>query len=231
MKKLKLFSHFLNLLYPKTCLTCDSNLVLHEDCLCLNCLNEIPKSNYHLIEDNPVEKRFWGKVPIEHATSFFIFQKGSPFQKVLHHLKYKGNKKIGIVLGKYAGADICSVPAFEEIDCIVPVPLHPKKLKQRTYNQSELISIGLSEILEKPIETGNLIREHDNSTQTKKSVFERHENTEGIFRIKETELFNNKHVLLVDDVLTTGATIEACVHALMKTERIKISVFTLAVAE
>jgi ComF family protein len=230
MKKFNPFNDFFNLMYPNLCIICDESLIKDEYYLCISCLNGIPKTNYHLVPDNPIEKRFWGKVPVFRGTAFFFFQKGSPFQKLLHYLKYKGNKEIGRILGKYAAVDLLDSPYFTSIDVIVPVPLHPNKLKKRGYNQSEWIGKGLSEILDKPQDTGTLIRIRENTTQTKKSVFERYENTEGIFGLSDQTALRNKHVLLVDDVLTTGSTLEACIQALLGTEGIKVSVFTLAVA-
>ncbi len=230
MKKQNLFIDLLDLIYPNLCLVCGENLLKSEQHLCLNCLHNIPKTNYHLLTDNPVEKRFWGKVPIYRATAFFFFQKGSPFQKLLHSLKYKGNKEIGFVLGKYAGADLLDSLDFASVDLIIPVPLHPKKYKIRGYNQSEWIGKGLSEILKVPQNTTALCRIYENVTQTKKSVFERYENTEGIFELSDREVLIGKHILLVDDVLTTGSTVEACIRTLIGTENIKVSVFTLGVA-
>jgi ComF family protein len=224
------FSDFFNLLYPDLCVICGENLLKNEHHICLNCLHEIPKTNYHLIVDNPIEKRFWGKVPIFRGTAFFFFQKGSPFQKLLHALKYKDLKQIGETLGKYAAADLLESPDFTAIDVIIPVPLHPKKYRKRGYNQSEWIGKGISQILEKPQDTTTLIRVRENLTQTKKSVFERYENTEGIFQISNKESLIGKHILLVDDVLTTGSTLEACVNALLQIEGVKVSIFTLAVA-
>jgi len=230
MKKFNPVADFFNLMYPDLCLVCGENLIKNEHHLCLACLHAIPKTNYHLVADNPIEKRFWGKVSIYRGTAFFFFQKGSSFQKLLHHLKYKGNKEIGEVLGKYAAADLLESPDFASVDVIIPVPLHPKKYKKRGYNQSEWIGKGLSEILGKPQDTTTLIRVKENATQTKKTVFERYENTEGIFELRDNTILAGKHVLLIDDVLTTGSTLEACIRALLETEGIRVSVFTVAVA-
>jgi len=224
------FVDLINLMFPDVCVACGTSLQKNEHQLCLSCLNDIPKTNYHLMEDNPVEKRFWGKVPVYRATSFFFFQKGSSFQKVLHILKYKGNKEIGELLGKYAAIDLLDSPGFTSIDLIIPVPLHPKKLKSRGYNQSEWIGKGISAILNKPLDTTTLLRVRENATQTKKTVYERYENTEGIFQLSNNSVLEGKHILLVDDVLTTGSTLEACIRALLETPDIKISIFTLAVA-
>ncbi len=230
MKNIHLWEHFFNLLYPNLCVVCGENLLKSEQHICLSCLCSIPKTNYHCHPDNPIEKRFWGKVPIHRATAFFFFQKGSSFQKLLHALKYKGNKEIGWKIGQYAAVDLLESEDFMSVDVIIPVPLHPEKYKKRGYNQSEWIGKGLSEILEKPQDITTLVRNKENTTQTKKSVFERYENTEGIFECTDIATLAGKHILLVDDVLTTGSTLEACVSALLKTEGIKVSIFTLAVA-
>jgi len=230
MKKFNPFSDFFNLLFPNLCLVCNESLLQNEEHLCTTCLHGIPKTNYHNVTDNPIEKRFWGKVPIQRCTAFFYFQKGSPFQKLLHCLKYKGNKEIGQLLGKYAASDLLDSTDFSSVDYIVPVPLHTQKLQTRGYNQSEWIGKGLSEILNIPQDISTLVRVKENATQTKKSIFERYENTEGIFAISNKTTLAGKHILLVDDVLTTGSTLEACILALLETDGIKISVFTLAVA-
>jgi len=228
--KINPFVDLLDLMFPNLCVVCGTNLQKNEQQLCLSCLHDIPKTNYHLIPENPIEKRFWGKVPVFRATSYFFFQKGSSFQKLLHILKYKGNKEIGELMGKYAAIDLLDSPDFTSIDLIIPVPLHPAKYKLRGYNQSEWIGKGISVVLEKPLDISSLVRIRENTTQTKKTVFERFENTAGIFELINKTVLEGKHVLLVDDVLTTGSTLEACVLALIETPGIKISIFTLAVA-
>ncbi len=225
-----ILADFLNLLFPSLCIVCGENLHKQEQHLCINCLQGIPKTNYQLVVNNPIEKRFWGKVPINRGTAFFFFQKGSPYQKILHSLKYRGNQEVGELLGKYAAQELLESVDFSTIDIIIPVPLHPKKQKIRGYNQSECIGNGLSKILEKPIDNTSLIRVRENTTQTKKTVFERYENTDGIFVLQNQNNLTGKHVLLVDDVLTTGSTLEACIRVLIEIEGIKVSVFTLAVA-
>jgi ComF family protein len=201
-----ILSDFLSLLYPDLCLICSENLLKSEQHICLKCLSEIPVTNYHSISNNPVEKRFWGKINIESATSFYFFTKGSPFQKLIHELKYRNNKEVGIYLGKYAAANIASGTFFEGIDVIVPVPLHPAKYKKRGYNQSELLCKGLADFTGYATDFSNLRRTKETETQTKKSVYDRYMNTSGIFEVQNPEIFENKHILLVDDVLTTGST-------------------------
>lgn len=226
----KPFHELLNLIYPNLCLICGESLLRTEKQICLSCIQQIPRTNFHLQVDNPVEKKFWGKVPIFRGSSFYFFQKGSPFQKLLHELKYKDNHDIGVIMGQHAALDLLQSDDFKSIEIIIPLPLHPKKLILRGYNQSELIAKGLASIMEVSIDTTTLIRTKENTTQTKKTVFERFENTLGIFDVTDTKVLEAKHVLLVDDVLTTGSTLEAAVAALIQIPNIKISVFTLAIA-
>lgn len=222
-------SDFINLIYPRICLICGENLIRHENQICLKCIQNIPRTHFHLHPDNPVEKRFWGKVEVFRASSFFFFEKGSPFRKLLHELKYKDNPEIGVIMGRLAASELLQSADFQSITTIVPVPLHPNKLRKRGYNQSECIARGLSEILEKPVELNLLKKIHENTTQTRKGVYERFENTTGIFEAL-TEIGADEHLLLVDDVLTTGSTLEACVAALLQKGNVKVSIFTLAVA-
>ena len=224
-----LLTEFLNLIYPKTCAACEGLLNKDEALICLKCLYHLPRTNFHAQPNNKMEQRFWGKFPVVRAAAFFRFQKDSPFQKLLHHLKYKGGKEIGQVLGEYFAEDLV-LSDFSAVDVIVPVPLHRKRLKKRGYNQSEWIAKGIAAKLQKPLNTNTLLRVIANPTQTKKSASERWENVEGIFEIKDREAFKNRHVLLVDDVLTTGATIVACATAILQCEGARLSVATLAIA-
>ena len=211
-------------------MSCGDSLVVGEEIICTTCLHKIPKTNLHLVKDNPIEKKFWGRVDIESATSYFYYSKGSPFQKLLHRLKYSKGKEIGVMLGKIAGLQLVESTRFENIDMLVPVPLHPNKLKKRGYNQSQCICQGLACAMNLPIDNHTLIRIVENPTQTKKSTYERWENTNGIFDVYDTEAFEGKHILLVDDVLTTGSTLIACIEAIKSKTNAKISVFTIAVA-
>lgn len=226
----ELLSDFLNLIYPNVCTVCGCPLLKEEEAICSECIYKLPKTRFHLIQDNKAQKLFWGKVNVEFASSFFYFQKGTVSQKVLHHLKYKGGKEIGKQLGKQFGAELKKVEQLKDIDYIIPVPLHKNKFKKRGYNQSEMIANGLSEILNIPVETSNLLRVIENPTQTKKGTYERWENTSGVFALSDQHLFKNKHILLVDDVLTTGATVEACINALCITKDVKVSFVSLAIA-
>ncbi|MEA3495296.1 MAG: ComF family protein [Bacteroidota bacterium] len=228
MKKVQLLNSFVSFFYPKLCAACKVVLNKNEENICLNCLATLPKTNFHLLPDNPIKKIFWGRIPIESATSFLYFVKQSRVQELLHNLKYRGQKQIGSQLGYLFGNDLKQINFFKTVDFIIPVPLHPRKLKKRGYNQSEYIAYGLSQSLGIKLSTDNLIRDQFSSTQTKKSKYLRWENVKNIFQVIDTKLFENKHILLIDDVITTGSTIEACFLALNKCENIKFSVATIA---
>ena len=227
---MNLFSLLIDLFFPNLCVACNESLVKGEEHICMKCVSEIPRTHYHKVKENEIEKRFWGKSRVENATAYFFFEKGSKFQHLLHQLKYRGNKEIGYYLGKVAASELLQNDEYRQIDCVVPVPLHPKRQAKRGYNQSEWIAKGLGEVLGKPLIINNLLRIHESATQTKKSVYERFENTQGIFQVKDSSAFSGKHILLVDDVLTTGSTLEGCMRAFRNIE-VKISVFTLAVAK
>jgi ComF family protein len=226
---MKIFSDFLDLFYPRTCAACGFNLFRNENLICTKCLFYLPKTNFHKDVDNPVARLFWGRVKIEYASSYFYFTKGSRFRKLIHKLKYKGQKQIGFELGKHFGFNLAGSP-FKEIDIIIPVPLHPKKEKKRGYNQSEWIARGIAEAMNKKVETKWLYRSVATQTQTKKTRFERWENVEDIFHLHDIKAVEGKHILLVDDVVTTGSTLEACAKAILMAGNSKVSIVTLAVA-
>lgn len=225
-----LFQDIINLIFPNTCLVCGENLVEGEDIVCLSCLYKIPKTNNHLIPENEIERRFWGKVRIENVVAYYGFQKGSSIQKLLHELKYNKRQDVGELLGKQIALGLQDASIFENIDVIIPVPLHKNRFRKRGYNQSACFAKGLSNVTEKPIDTTTLYRAIETPTQTKKTVYERWENTNGIFQLSNQESLKNKHVLLVDDVMTTGSTLEACAQSLLEAEGVKVSVLTIAVA-
>jgi len=227
--KMRFLENFVDLFYPRICPACGMSLMYGEKVICTECLIHLPKSNYHNFEDNPVAKVFWGRVQLGFATAFYVFEKGSKYQKLIHKMKYKGQKEIGTELGKMFGEDLKST-SFQSVDNLIPVPLHPKKLKKRGFNQAELIANGLGESMNKPIDIQSLTRIVANPTQTRKNRIERWQNVSGIFEVKNPENMHNKHLLLVDDVLTTGATLEACVNAFSEIPGIKVSIAVLAYA-
>ncbi len=226
-----LWNNLLDLFFPDSCRICGTPLVEGEEQLCLKCLCDLPQTNYHTVENNPVEQLFLGKNRIERATAYLRFEKGGSVQKLIHSLKYHGNKELGYLLGrqmaKRLNADqspICNV------DILLPVPLHPRKKRKRGYNQSEWIAKGFGSVLDIPIDTESLSRVTQTDTQTQKGVYERWRNVCSIFKVERPEALRGKHVLLIDDVITTGATLSACTEALSDIPDIKISVLAIASA-
>lgn len=218
------------LLFPRLCVVCGDKLIEQENWICLHCLHHIPRTNYHLEPVNPVAQLFYGRVKIELATSFFRFSKGSDYQKLLHNLKYKGMKEIGAEIGIQFGIDLMQSPEFSLVDVICPVPLHPDKEKKRGYNQSWWIASGIAKQMQKELSDDNLIRNTATETQTRKNRFERWQNVEGIFELSNPEAFSGKHILLIDDVVTTGSTLEACAQTIISQSGAKVSIATLATA-
>lgn len=225
-----LLFYLTELLFPKLCVVCGDKLIEQEQWICLHCLHHIPRTNFHLYPDNPVAQIFYGRIPIELATSFFYFSKGSKYQTLLHNLKYKGMKELGDEIGKHFGIDLMQSPGFSSVDVICPVPLHPDKEKKRGYNQSWWIASGMARQMEKELSDDNLKRITATETQTRKGRFERWQNVEGIFGLSHPEAFTGKHILLVDDVVTTGSTLEACAQAIITTTNARVSIATLATA-
>jgi len=229
MKLFQYIKDFFNLFFPDLCIVCNTHLVSQEDLICTKCLYNLPKTNYHKDLDNPVSRLFWGRTKVEYATAFFKFNKGSNYQEMMHKFKYHGNKEIGCVLGMSFGNQLINSD-FNKIDLIVPIPLHKSKLKKRGYNQSEWISIGLSETMQKPLDVKSVIRSIATETQTRKGRYERWKNVEEIFKVTNEKELRGKHILLVDDVITTGSTMEACINTILKVKDTKVSVAALAIA-
>jgi ComF family protein len=221
---------FFGLFFPNLCLGCGQPLIRGEETICSICYFHLPKTYFHNDPDNPLNKVFWGRVNIEAVTAFLYFHKGGTVQKLLHQLKYKGRPEIGLRLGKWYGAELSQADIFRDVEKVIPVPLHPLKLRKRGYNQSQMFAEGLVCHLDAGLETRCLIRKVNSKTQTRKVRFDRWENVENIFGIKNPERIRDRHILLVDDVLTTGATLEACAQALLEAPGIKVSIATIAYA-
>ena len=190
----------------------------------------IPRTNYHLEPDNPLAQVFWGRCLIEKAAAFSFYNKGSRIRNLIHNFKYKGIKEIGYELGRIYGLSLKSSGFTSDIDLIIPVPLHPTKKRIRGFNQSEIISSGLAEVTGLPFNMDSLIRTTGTATQTMRSRYDRWTNVEGIFQVKEPEEITGMHILLLDDVITTGSTIESCATELLKVAGVKVSVVSLAFA-
>jgi len=211
---LQLFRDFVSLFYPEVCITCGEGLAHKEEFICTSCFYKLPKTDYHNYPNNPLYRAFYGRAEIRAAASYCYYAKGGMVQDLVHEIKYNGKKELGTSFGKWYGIELKPIHPFSELDCIIPVPLHPKKLKRRGYNQSTFFAEGLAKTLNIQVISNGLTRVRDTETQTNKSRFSRWENVKDVFTVTNKEQLMGKHVLLVDDIITTGATLEACIHVL-----------------
>lgn len=221
---------FYRLFYPQLCGACDVPLAKGEEHLCLHCRLELPFTNFETVKENPVEKVFHGRVNLEFATSLLFFSKGEKVQNILHNIKYNEQKELAVFIGRIFGERLQNNTYLKDVTTIIPVPLHPQKQHLRGYNQSELFAEGMNEIMKIELSTNNMIRDIHTETQTKKTRIERWENVGKAFTLRNPKLLTHKHILLIDDVLTTGATLEACAQALLKNADCKVSIATIACA-
>ncbi len=226
----ELCGDFISLFFPSLCTACKSALVKQERLICINCLYNLPKTNFHLDENNTMARLFWGRVKIESAAAFYYFEKGSKCKKILHQVKYKGEKELALLIGKIYGRELFISGHFSDPEILIPVPLHYSREKTRGFNQSEWFARGLAHSLGKKVFNDTLIRFVDTKTQTNKSRTERWENVENSFMVQSPEKIINKHILLVDDVVTTGATLESCALSLIQYKKVRISILTMAYA-
>lgn len=224
-----LWNDFISLIYPANCSSCERDLYKSEKSICLICESKLPKTNFHDTEENPVEKTLFGRFNYKAATAFLYFSKKGMVHKLLHELKYNDNIDIGVKMGELFGQNLKKSERFNEFDYIIPVPLHKKKERKRGYNQSLKLVEGLNNIYNSTISNNILYRNTANATQTKKNRWQRWENVSSIFQVKDAKSLENKKILLVDDVITTGATIEACAMALNQIKGIELSIACLAI--
>jgi ComF family protein len=229
-KTVTYLQNFLQLLYPKMCLGCGNHLSNSENVLCFICENELPKTHFHEQPENPVFKKMYGRLPVENATALFYFDKGNRVQHLMHQLKYGGKTEIGNQLGKMLGNDLKKSDAFRSVEIVIPVPLHEKRLRKRGYNQSDFFGQGIAEAMKINMLPKVVERMEYTETQTGKNRFERWDNVKEAFRLKNADDIKGKHVLLVDDVITTGATLEACGQLLMDVPDVRVSIATIAFA-
>lgn len=229
-KILPYFSALINLFFPRCCVICGSPLMRGEEFLCTACNMALPRTNYHLLPDNPVERLFWGRIELVRASSYFFYYRGGETRKIIHEMKYGGKKEIGEVMGRHMAAELQSSGFFDDIDLMLPIVLHPKRQKDRGYNQSEWIAKGISNVTGISINMDAVKRVKHVETQTRKTPFERWENVQHIFQLEHAEALEGKHILVVDDVLTTGATAMAFMESFAAVEDVRISLLTLAVA-
>lgn len=225
-----IFHNFLDLFFPSLCVVCKERLSEGEQHICTDCLLLIPKTNFHLQPDNRLEQFFAGRFPFQHVAAFAYFVKGGSIQDIIHELKYNRNPHIGRFIGELCGENIKNSDFISSIDILVPVPLHPKRQKERGYNQSLEICKGISHITGIPINSDTLRRKVNNPSQTKNARFDRWKNVEDIFHVVIPETFANKHILLVDDIITTGSTLESCAKEILKCTNSKISIYSVGTA-
>ncbi|MEX1381867.1 ComF family protein [Lutibacter sp.] len=214
--------------YPDICLCCKDQLTTNEQLICIDCRHDLPVTNFTNEADNIVEKIFYGRVPVQEATSLLYFLKKGKVQELMHQLKYKSQQKVGTFIGDWLGEIILNSKRFKTIDCIIPVPLHKTKQHLRGYNQVSTFGKSLSQKLEIPFYEDILLKTSATKTQTKKLRLDRWKNSEHQFILQKTNTLKNKHILLIDDIITTGATLEACINAFETNKNIKISIATMA---
>lgn len=220
----------LHLAFPHVCEGCASDLVSDDQLLCLRCLNELPDTNFHALADNPVEKIFWGRLPLVQAMALYYFTKGSLVQHLLHGLKYRGRLETGAFFGRRLGQALRDAGRFQEIEALIPLPLFEGRERQRGYNQAALLCAGMSSVLHKPVWTDRLVRTSYTDSQTRKGRVDRWRNMEGRFVLTDAPALSGRHVLLVDDVVTTGATLEAAGRVLLQAPGLKLSLAALCFA-
>ena len=222
--------NLLNLFFPKVCYACRNLLVDQETYICTDCRHNLPVTNYHFNNDDTVKKVLFGRVKLENATALLQFQKKGMVQHLLHGLKYKGYENIGVFLGKWLGEELKTIEAYGNIDAVVPVPLHKRKQRKRGYNQVEKFGLEIAKALDVEYIDTVLIKTTSTKTQVFKERIARWNNNNEVFSITNHNTIANKHILLVDDIITTGATIEACANVLLNAKNVKISLATMAIA-
>lgn len=220
----------LHLFYPHVCTGCGTDLIQKDILLCHNCINELPETAFCSIKDNPVEKMFFGRIAVETAGSVYYFTKGSVLQHLIHELKYKGNKDIGCWLGEKMGISLTTSGRFGDIDIVVPLPMYRDKEMKRGYNQATVIAKGIAGVMKVPVDETSVTRNRATETQTRKDRTERWLNADNSFSVNDKSTLAGKHILLVDDVITTGATLEVCGHAIKHIPDTRLSIVTLAYA-
>ena len=225
-----MFKSIINLFFPPVCAGCHSFLLSNENVICTLCRHNIPLTNHHLNPENESFKKFYGRIPVEHSSALLYFHKKGIVQELIHNLKYKGQEEIGTVLGEWYAEDLKNSTVIQSVDEIIPVPLHKRKLRERGYNQVTNFGLELSKNLNIPYKSNILVRNVYSKTQSKKTLLSRSDGIDTIFDVVFTDKDHNKHFLLIDDVITTGSTLEACSHALLKIPGAKISIVCMAMA-
>lgn len=223
-----MFKSLVDLLFPKVCLGCDSFLESNEAVICTSCRHDLPLTNYHLDSENELIKKFYGRIDLQFASAMMYYHKSGIVHELIHNLKYYKHQEIGTFLGNWYAEDLRNLEITKTFDVIIPVPLHKKRLRERGYNQVETFGKTLSENLKIPYDDTILVRNIYSKTQTKKSFLGRTDVKLDIFDVTFTEENYGKHFLLIDDVITTGSTLEACARAVLKIPEAKLSIVSMA---
>lgn len=223
--------NLLNLFFPKICEACNNVLKDNELVICLKCRHELPITNFHFDNPEAVKKVLYGRVQLVNATALLHFSKKGLVQQLLHNLKYRGHENISEFFGNWLGAELKAIDDYRSIDVVIPVPLHPSKMRNRGYNQVTKFASSLAKELDVSFNDEVLVKTRNTKTQVFKNRLKRWTDDRGLFRITEDQSLKGKHILLVDDIITTGATVEACAAVLLKIEKIKISLATMAIAD
>ena len=218
----------LHLFFPHQCAGCGNDIIDDQQLLCLQCIEQLPVTGFHRHANNPVEKIFDGRLPLHNAAAYMYFAKNSLLQQLIHQFKYKGNKEIGEYFGRRMGESIMQCNRFKKIDALVPLPLYISRERKRGYNQAAILCRGIAETIKVPVLNNVVIRNKATQTQTRKDRVQRWQNMEGMFGVADAAAIQNKHILLVDDVVTTGATLEACGQALLSAGPAFLSIYTMA---
>ena len=219
-----------NLFFPKVCNACHNLLNDYEDTICLDCRHDLSITNFHFDNNDSIAKVLYGRAKIENGTALFRFEKKGNVQRLIHNLKYKDHEHIGFVLGNWLGGELKTLEAYKNIDAVIPVPLHKNKLKKRGYNQVAMFGQQIAAALNTDYLDDVLVKITNTKSQTTKGRFTRWTNSDELFALKNMETIDNKHILIVDDIITTGATLEACISVLNQAKNIKISIATMAIA-
>ena len=224
------FRNLIQTLFPSTCACCGDVLLTGEKQICINCLANLTATFYSAHDDNHTERQLAGRIPYQHATSLYVFRKGNTVQQLVHAMKFHSNSDLCIFMGRQMGLELLHSGRFDDIDLLVPVPLHWRRRLQRGYNQSELLCRGISEVMGRPVNKRALVRHRNTHQQSMQASGDREENVRDAFSVRHPDDLQGKHLLLVDDVLTTGATLGSCCDALKLVNNLKISIATLSIA-
>lgn len=228
---MRLLRRILDVIAPRQCCVCSRRLAIDEELMCAACNMHLPRTFFSAhAYDNPMARLFWGQIPIERAAAWFFFEPHSEVSAMIYRLKYGDHPEYGYLLGQYIAEDFAADGFFEGIDAIVPMPIARKRRRRRGYNQSEYIAKGIAEVTKLPVRTDLVARKDFRGSQTQKNWWERHGNVEDAFSLKNGEWVRGKHLLVVDDILTTGATVLECSRELCRAGNVKISILTIGFA-